>query len=422
MTLTRTPETRGLGAGFRQLFIAATVTRFADSSRMAAFGLLAATLTTDPHLVSAVAAMAFLPWVFFGLAAGAFVDRRDKRRAFFVADLLRCAITALLAVVVAVDQVTIAIVLLAAFLLTSLQTVSDSCFNSLLPAVVDRESLSQANARLSMAQSGVGQFAGGPAGSVLFSWRPAVPFVGNALCFLAAAAAIWRLPRAEQPPPSPVRTSLRQDITAGLRWIAATRLIRTLTTCVAVMNFASGLYQGVLPLYALHTLHMRPAAYGAFAGTTAVAMIGGNYLAGRLSARVQPTLISRVAVSVQVLAFLVLACAPTAWVALAGVAVYGFTAGMWNVPGMTILMSETPDEMRGRVMAAYRTLAVGVFPVGAVLSGLVAGVAGNRAPLAVGACCVAAAAYGLIRALRHSGRPAGDRPTSEGADVDQEAG
>ncbi|MGH4029186.1 MFS transporter [Actinomycetota bacterium Odt1-20B] len=402
-TTNSTASIREFGHPFRLLLTAAVATRFADASRTAAFALLAATLSDDPRVVSAVAATAFLPWLLFGLPAGAFVDRHDKRRAFFVADLARCALTAGLALAVATGHITIAAVLVCAFALTTLQTVSDSCFNSLLPAVVAKENLGQANARLSMAQNGIGQFAGGPAGSTSFTWHATVPFLGNALCFLAAAGAVRRLPHSAsdagtRKPPG----SLRADVGAGLLWIAATPLVRSLTLTVGIMNLASGLSQGIMPLFALRTLDMPPVAFGALAAGSAAAMICGNFLAGRLLRRIPATRVSRAAVAVQVAAFTGLALAPSYAVALPCVALHGFTAGMWNVPGMTLLMDRAPEDMRGRVMAAYRTLSVSAVPLGAVLAGLLAHAAGNRVPFAAGALLLAVAAGQFIWTQRRA--------------------
>ncbi|MFE9631291.1 MFS transporter [Streptomyces sp. NPDC006463] len=404
----------GLGASFHRLLTAAVSTRFADASRTTAFALLAASLSTDPRVISAVTAAAFLPWLLFGLPVGVLVDRYDKRRAFFAADFTRCLIAIGLTVAVLTGHITVVAVLVCAFALTTLQTVSDSCFHSLLPAVVSKESLGQANARLNMAQSGLGQFAGAPAGSALYTWHPYVPFLGNVLCFLTAAAAVRGLPKtlppseAEtvcEPAPegqSPKASSLLGDLKTGLHWIASTPLIRALASTVGMMNLAAGLYLGILPLYALHTLHMPAATYGLLSGLTAAAMLGGNFAAGKLISAVRPAVICRWAVLIQIVGFVGLATAPSYEAALPWVVLDGFTAGLWNVPGMTLLMEHAPAEIRGRVMSAYNTLAVSAVPLGTVLAGLLAHWSGNRTPIVAGTVCLVFAAGLFIWTLRRA--------------------
>ncbi|MGW1839799.1 MFS transporter [Streptomyces sp. NPDC002067] len=401
-----------LGGRFRLLLGAAVATRFADAGRTAAFALAATVLSGDPRVVSAVAAASVLPWLLFGLPAGALVDRCDKRRAFFTADLSRALLATGLAVAALTGHLSVALVLCCAFALTTLQTVSDSCFNSLLPAFVPKESLGQANARLSMAQNGIGQFAGAPAGSTLFTWQPFLPFAGNALCFLGAAAAVRGLPPC--PPAAEAgaasgagrrRSSIGADVRVGLRWIATTPLVRALTLTVGIMNLASGLSAGIMPLFALHTLGMPRVAFGALAGVAAAAMIGGNFLAGRLIRRMPPERVSRAAVLTQIAAFAGLALAPGYPVALCCVALQGFTAGLWNVPGMTLLMEHAPADLRGRIMAAYRTLSMSAVPLGAVLAGALAYLAGNRAPFAVAALCLTVAAAQFVTTRHRATRP-----------------
>ncbi|MFG3287128.1 MFS transporter [Streptomyces sp. NPDC048111] len=415
------------GASFHRLFTAAVSTRFADASRTTAFALLVASLSADPRVISAVTAASFLPWLLFGLPVGVLVDRYDKRRAFFIADFSRCLIAVGLTVAVFTGHITVIAVLACAFALTTLQTVSDSCFYSLLPATVSKESLGQANARLNMAQSGLGQFAGAPAGSALYTWHPYIPFLGNVLCFLTAAAAVRGLPKglpsaaAENEPTGPATakgpagpaeqgaatqpSSLLGDLRTGLRWIASTPLIRALACTVGLMNLTAGLYLGILPFYALHTLKMPAATYGLLSGLTAAAMLGGNFAAGKWMARVRPAVLCRWAVLLQIVGFIGLATAPSYQAALPWVLLDGFTAGLWNVPGMTLLMEHAPEAIRGRVMSAYNTLAVSAVPLGTVLAGLLARGAGNRAPIVAGTVCLAFAAAVLIWTLRGAAGP-----------------
>ena len=82
---------RGLGTPFRVLFTASTGSNLGDGVLVAAVPLLARRLSDDPRAVSSVTVVATLPWLLFGLAAGAIVDRADRRRAMVRADLMRCA-------------------------------------------------------------------------------------------------------------------------------------------------------------------------------------------------------------------------------------------------------------------------------------------------------------------------------------------
>src|SRR5207245_2178119 len=89
------------------LWWAASVSQVGDGLRVTALPLLAATLSRDALSVSLVTAAVWLPWLCFGLSAGATVDRSDRRallgrvqvvravaRAGFVADAASFAVSA----------------------------------------------------------------------------------------------------------------------------------------------------------------------------------------------------------------------------------------------------------------------------------------------------------------------------------------
>ncbi|PTM91775.1 transmembrane secretion effector [Streptomyces sp. VMFN-G11Ma] len=122
------PAWRG---GFGRLWTAAVVSRFGDALRGAAL----------PLLVASVTACGYLPWIAFGLLGGAVADRVDQRRAMWTVDALRGLLVALFAVAVALGHASIALLIVLAFALTTLQTLFDNAATALLPALVDREAL-----------------------------------------------------------------------------------------------------------------------------------------------------------------------------------------------------------------------------------------------------------------------------------------
>jgi MFS family permease len=64
-----------LGPDFVKLWLAQGVSNLGDGVYVTALPLLAATLTRDPLPVSAVMFAEWLPWLLFGLLAGALLDR-----------------------------------------------------------------------------------------------------------------------------------------------------------------------------------------------------------------------------------------------------------------------------------------------------------------------------------------------------------
>jgi hypothetical protein len=81
---------------------------------------------------------------------------------------------------------------------------------------------------------------------------------------------------------------------------------------------------------------------------------------------------------------------------LAGV---GLAGGFWDVIAVSFRQAVVPDRLLGRIMAAYRVIAHGSIPIGALLGGITASVGGNRAAFLVGSAVVFLAVPYLVTKL-----------------------
>jgi MFS family permease len=78
------------------------------------------------------------------------------------------------------------------------------------------------------------------------------------------------------------------------------------------------------------------------------------------------------------------------WISCAVLFVVGFAATSQMAATNTTVQNRVPDELRGRVMAVYATMFMGVQPIGALLAGGIAKKIGAPATLAIfGTLCLA---------------------------------
>ncbi|MFE9915729.1 MFS transporter [Micromonospora sp. NPDC005553] len=382
-----------LGRDIQLLWSAAVSSRFGDALRTPALALLAATVTRDPRIIAAVTVAGQLPPLLFGLLGGVYADRWDRRRTMAVVDGVRAAVVAALAVVVALDRVSVLVLLVVAFLLATFGTLFDSASFALLPALVPPDALPRANGRLQAGAAVAGGFLGAPAAGVLFAVAPALPFAVDAVTFAAAALLVLAL---SAPPASTPETARRRDtvwgeIVEGLRWLVAHRTLWRVTVLTAASNLAISGIMAVLVLYALDVLRVPPAGYGLFAAAAIVGGVAGALGAGRLAARLGtvPALRAVLAVETVALTGFALARHPVS----GGIALAVFAAGtvVWNSLWASYGQRQVPSELLGRVGAAQRMVGLLTAPLGAALAGLGAASYGT-APVA-GA---AAATFALV--------------------------
>ncbi|MDP9373173.1 MAG: MFS transporter, partial [Chloroflexota bacterium] len=168
---------RGLGPEFRKLWAASAVSNLGDGVALVAAPLLAAALTRDPALVAGLAVAQQLPWLLFALLSGALADRLDRRRAMAAVGAGRAALIGALGIAVLLDHANLPLLYAVFFLLGVGETLFDTTAATVLPAVVPREQLPRANARLSGIATVTNHFIGKPLGGLLFAAAAALPFL-----------------------------------------------------------------------------------------------------------------------------------------------------------------------------------------------------------------------------------------------------
>ncbi|MFF4051032.1 MFS transporter [Streptomyces chartreusis] len=392
----RAPAWRG---GFGRLWGAAVLSSFGDSLRTAALPLLAVTLTDRPLLIAAVTACGYLPWIVFGLLGGAVADRVDQRRAMWTVDALRGLLVAAFAVVVALGHASIGLLIALAFTLTTLQTLFDNASTALLPALVDRDALGSANARLMTGQRIAGGLMGGPLVPLLLVAGAAVPFVADAATFLVAAALVASL-RITPPErtPAPAGSTLRREIGEGLRTLWRDRALRGLCAATALCNIGMGAQLATLVVLVTGWLDAGATGYAAAGASFTVGGLAGGVANGWIVKRLGRVRAVLVAGAVQTGALIVMGTVRSLAVLVAALIVFGLMGMVWNVNTTTLMQQRSPAELLGRVASAFRTLAFAGVPLGALLGGAVATAWGLNTPPLLTAAFFVLALIALIPA------------------------
>ncbi|MEE1819058.1 MFS transporter [Streptomyces sp. SP18ES09] len=387
------PAWRG---GFGLLWTAAVVSRFGDSLRTAALPLLAASLTDDPFLIASVTACGFLPWLLFGLLGGAVADRVDQRRAMWAVDLVRGALVAAFAAAVALGHATIALLLVLAFALTTLQTLFDNAATALLPALVPAGTLAGANARLMTGQQLAGGLLAGPAVPVLLLAGPAVPYAADAVTYVLAALLVASLRTgAPERPPRPAGSTLRREMAEGLAVLRGDRHLGRLCTATTLCNVGMGALIATLVVHVTEGLRAGNAGYAATITGYALGAVAGGLLARRIAERTGRIRAVLLAGTVQTGCLVLMGAVPVLAVSIAAMTVFGFMGTVWNVQQTTLMQERAPEGTLGRVAAAFRTLAVAGAPLGALAGGAAAAGLGPHTPALIAAALFALAVASL---------------------------
>jgi MFS family permease len=368
-----------LGRSFRWLLASAIVNNLGDGIALAAGPLLVASETSDPFLVSLAVLSGYLPVLIFGVLGGAAADRFDRRRMVIVLDLVRAAALIVLVATIVSGAVSIAVVLVTLFVLSTAETFADSASSTLLPGLVAREDLGLGNARMQGAFLLTNQLVGPPIGAFLFVIGRGLPFATNAVCFVLGALLVSRIVTSAREV-LPARASLRTEMSEGIRWLLGHPPMRTLALTVFTFNVTYGAAWGVLVLYANDRLGTGPVGFGLLTTAAALGGIVGIVSYGRLERRFSLGDIMRGGLLIETLTHLSLAMTTSLAVALATMVVFGVHEFVWGTTSEVVRQRAVPDALLGRVTGVYRVAVVGGLVIGTPLGGLLAGAYGITAP------------------------------------------
>lgn len=391
-----------MSADYWRFWIATGIDNIGTGAYVAALPLLAVTLTRDPRVVTLVATATYLPWLLLSLPAGVVVDRCDRAVLMWRAQLVAAVAVSGTLILVATGRISIGTLVLMALAMGACDVVFQNAAQVLLPDLVAKHLLHQANGN-QQAMITAGQlFVGPPVGSALFAVSAALPFGVDAFSFVLSASVLSRLPKGK--PAEGERLPMRASIASGFRWLLGHRLMRTLAALLGLNTFCGQMANATLVLLATQTLHVGVRAYGLLLASAAVGSVLGGLVNARIVHRIGalPALLG--ALATNVVAFVGAGCSPNAFTLACFLAVNGFATTVWNIVTTTLRQQLVPSAMLGRVNSVYKMLGWGLIPLGTLTGGLVAHEFGLRAPYqlagAVRGLALVAALPVLITAMR----------------------
>ncbi|WP_347976071.1 MFS transporter [Microbacterium sp. ProA8] len=372
---------RRLGTDFRWLLASSWTSNLGDGIALAAAPLLIASLTSSPILVAAGAMMQFLPWLLFGLLAGAVADHHDRRRLVMLANGVRALVVLALVVFLLTGNATVWLVLATSFLYGTAEVFADSAGSTLLPMLVKPADLGIGNARMQAGYLVANQLAGPPLGAFLFALGSFWPFVLQVLCVSLAVLLISRIARTPVPehPESSPGTKVHA-IREGLQWLRHNAPVRTLVIIILVFNVTWAAPWGVLVLYATEYLGMGPVGYGALATASALGGFIAIFSFGWLEKHVSFSTLMRVCLSLEVLMHLSFALTTSPAVAFVIMFGFGLYAFVWGTISTTVRQRLVPMELQGRIASVNMVGVFGGLVIGQFIGGVLAQTWGPTAP------------------------------------------
>ncbi len=370
-------------------------------------GWLSLQLSNDAFIVGLVASVGALPIVVMSMHAGAFVDRGNRIRIVRITQSVMLLQAAALWACTWLGVISVPLILALAVVQGMCSAVEIPARQSMIVQLVGRDDLQPAIA-LNASGFNLARIVGPAIGGLVIhrlgiSWC----FGLNAISFVAV---LWGLFRIRLPSPDvvlearSVREAYRESTesaVAGLRHLLQRGPVRDLLTLVTVGAIFSGPFMTLMPVVARDQLGLGADGYGGLLASVGIGgLIGALLIAGPAThlKRGRLMMMTGLAFPVLLIAFAFTKAPNVANIVLL------FTGGtmiMFNALGNGILQSLVPEEFRGRLMAFYSLLFVGLSQlVGAFMLGAAARFVGVAWAISGGAIVSLAFAAWTLRSSR----------------------
>jgi MFS family permease len=374
---------------FLSLWGAETISQFGTQVSLLALPLVAIiVLEESAFKVAALTSVEFLPFLLFTLPAGVWIDRLRRKPILVLGNVGRGL--ALLSVPIAhwAGALTIWQLYAVGFAVGVCTVFFDIAYQSYIPALVGREDVVEANAKLEISRAAANIGGPGMAGGLVALLSAPVAVLLDAVSYAISAFLLLGIRKQEEAPPRAERRSLRSELGEGLRYVFTHPYQRTMVAMTALSNFFGQVVFSILLVYAVRELDLSP-------GTIGIALAVGNLgtLASALTAK---RIGDRLGVGRTILlasclfgpGTLLIAFAPEQYalpLIVAAMIVIGFGGILYNVTAISLIQAITPDRILGRANASRRFVVWGVVPLGGFAGGALASTIGLRETMVVGA-------------------------------------
>lgn len=379
--------------GLAVLFTASTTARLANETARVAVVLLVLDRTHSPALAGALVAALTLPALVTGPLMGAWLDRTRHRRTAFVTNQLLLPVV-LVGLLLATGHAPSWVVVALGALAGVTSPVLTGGFTGLIGPLVPAHLLRRAYGAESTSYNVAGVVGPALAGVLAAAGSADAAVVVAAVLSVIALVAVLRVPM-----PAPLASAgggLLRSVAAGLRHLAGTPALRSVTVATTLSFMGMGAFPVVFPALAREVGATEAASGALFSGFAVGALLGSLAVAAR-APRTGPLRLALLGIAGLMVVFAGLAVAPTLAVALVLVVVAGAFEGPVLSSTLTVREQHSPASMRTQVVTTAASIKFGAFALGSALAGHLVAANGARAGVwFVAACQVAGVVAGAV--------------------------
>lgn len=334
-------------------------------------------LTNSPFKLGLLTSIQFLPSLILSVFIGPVIDRFPKRSILLFTQIMYALAAAALAVVAFGGHAQYWQVLLISALTGVISAVDWPTRQAFVSEQVSDKSAVVNALALNSTIFNIARVVGPGIGGILIA-AVGIPwtFALNSISFIAVIISLLFMQAGRKPSKSG-KGDYAQEVREGIQYIAKNQVIMSLLIIAGVISLFLLNFNILIPSFAKLTLGLRADGYGGLMSAMGVGALAAGVLMSLGGSRLEPTP-AYIYWSGVILAVAMVLVGLQRNFYLTGLLLIfcGFGMAALSTLSNTALQMQSPDHMRGRVMAAYNLVFVGSTPIGALYAGQISDVLG----------------------------------------------
>lgn len=373
---------------FRLLLAGQTTSQLGTQVSGVAIPLLAVVaLSATPFEVGLLGAASTIAFAIIGLPAGAWLDRVRRGPVLIATDVVRAVLLLTIPVAWWLGVLTMAQLLVVSLLVGVARVFFDVGYQSYIPTVIGRDRVLAGNSAMEFVRAS-GQVAGPGLGGALVTLLGAANVVlVQAVTFAVSAATLLGIRARETPVDrSSDAGRLWTQVAEGVRFVVRDRVLRATAIGSAASNLSFAVASAVTIVFLVRDLGLPEWVVGLLIAGGAIAVMIGSAATPWAARRIGSARIIWVSLALTAPLTLLVPLGFPGWGLV--LVVLGMAAGelgqiVYAITNVSLRQRICPDRILARVNATMRFAIMALFPLGAIVGGVLGEVLGTRWTLVI---------------------------------------
>lgn len=367
---------------FSLLLLGKLVSLLGSNMQQFALSLYVLDLTGSATIFASILSIIIIPRLIFSPFAGVFGDWFDRKKSIVLLDMLNAIIIGIYALIfISKGSLSVALIYVLVILLEITEIFFHSSMAAVLPSIVDKEDLLQANSTNSLVMN-IGNLMAPIIAALIYGTfgMQMILIINSISFFLSAISEMFiNIPKSHKRPEKISVNSFKDDLVDGTRLLRENKLVSTIITSGSILNFCVAPLASIGLVFIIkEILKVSDFKFGLFQMVLAASfivapLIGGKHIKKIKIGKLLYLSFISIALTVMVMAIIPFNYFSSNWIPYIALLVTSFLIGLFatfaNIALGTLFSEIVPLEFMGRISTIMGLAMTVLIPIGQMIFG-----------------------------------------------------